>query len=116
MDAELYGTWEFANLCRQANYLGTFVAACADNPERAREARRLVEQAFASDPKRFYNLRQIVGQLGEWAKELADHPHRPPNPRPDVEDRQARDYGKDLLQDKWSANTRNCQDSNNPST
>lgn len=107
MDAELDATWEFANLYRQANHLGTFVAACTDNPERAHEARRLLEQAFASTPKSFYNLRQIVIQLDEWAKELADHPHRPPNPRPDAEDRQTRDHVKDLLQEKWSSNTRN---------
>jgi hypothetical protein len=101
------GTWEFANLRRQANYLGTFVAACTDDPKRAREARRLAEQAFEPDPKSFYNLRQIVRQLAEWAKELADHPHRPPNPRPDMEDRQTRDYVKDLLQENSSANKRN---------
>lgn len=107
MDAKLYGTWEFAKLCRQANYLGTFVAACTDDPERSHEARGLIDQAFASDPTSFYEINQIVRQLGEWAAELADHPHLPLAPRPDEEDRQARDYVQDFLRNERSADTRN---------
>lgn len=107
MNAELYATWELAKLCRRANSLGSFVATCADDPDRAREARRLMEQAFAIDPANSYEIEKIVRQLVEWAEELADHPHRPPDPRPDEEDRQARDFVHGLLRDRWSADTRN---------
>ncbi|GAA2449008.1 hypothetical protein [Streptomyces macrosporus] len=98
--------WRFAELLRQGSVLSAFVAACADGEERAREARELGARVFAADPADLEAVEGIVETLTEWAEELADHPHRPDEPRPDEADRQVRDFLKDVLRDELSSRAR----------
>jgi hypothetical protein len=94
---EMEQAWAFADLRQQISTLSTFVAACSDDSERAREATQLAQQAFASAPAELEAVQRIAWTLAAWAEDLEDHPHHPGELRPDAADRQVRDHVKDIL-------------------
>lgn len=109
--------WLFADLRQRGGALAAFVAACADDEERARAAGELAAQLLALEPTELGAAQEIAWTLAEWADELADHPHHPGVPRPDEADRQARDHVKDILRGHlaiadrdWMSWTKLCLD------
>ncbi|MGI5377351.1 hypothetical protein ACQEV2_24535 [Streptomyces sp. CA-251387] len=110
-------SWQVAALRQRGWALAAFVAACTDDPERAREARKLAAQLLGPGPADLDAAHEIVRTLDEWADDLADHPHHPGEPRPDEADRQARDHVKDILRGRlaiadrdWMSWTKLCLD------
>lgn len=105
--------WQVAELRQRGGALAAFVAACADDEERARAAGGLAAQLFASEPTDLEAAEWIVRTLTAWADDLTDHPHHPGAPRPDEADRLTRDHLKDVLRDHlppqardWMSGTR----------
>lgn len=98
--------WKIAGLRQQIGTLSAFVAACTDDSERKRNATRLAQQAFASDPADLAAVQEIAWTLAEWAEDLHDHSCHPVEPRPDEADRQVRDHVKDVLHSHLPGDTR----------
>ncbi|MQY05596.1 hypothetical protein [Actinomadura macrotermitis] len=88
-----------AELRRRSAALSAFVAACAGDRERAREAGRLAGQVFAADLADVEAAEEAAETLARWADDLREHPHRPTEPGPEEADLRMRDHLKDVVRD-----------------
>ncbi|MFC5215679.1 hypothetical protein [Streptomyces coerulescens] len=106
--------WRIAELRQRGDVLAAFVAACG-GAERAWQARELAAEvcglAYAGGD--LDAAEDAVRTLQAWADDLADHPYRPGEPRPDAADRLTRDHFKDVLRETlttpardWMSGTR----------
>jgi hypothetical protein len=108
MDSET--AWQLAELRLRSNALSTFVAAYADDADRAREARRLGDRVFTLGPDDLAEADLIVATLAEWFREVPDDVPRPPWCRPAAADRMVRDHLKDVLREHASYDEREARD------
>ncbi|MEV8089094.1 hypothetical protein [Streptomyces nigra] len=98
--------WRVAELRQRGGVLAAFVAACCEDEKRARAARRLGARLAGFAPADRTAAEEAVATLERWADDLADHPYRPVDPRPDEADRQTRDHYKDIQHERLTVAAR----------